>query len=801
MFMVMIKNYVRLAWRNLRKNKIYSAINIVGLSVGLAVFWLMALYIGDELSYDRAGVNSDRLYRVVHTAEWPNGGFRLAPTAAPFAAALKKDYPEIEEAARIDREGGGTLIYGDKKIKADDAIFADNSILSMFRWPFIAGDAATALSTPHSIVLTRGLAEKLFGRAEDAINKTVTFQNDVPSQVTGVMEDVPANSHLTFSALRSMPPPAAEKWQDFYVYTYVLLRKGANVGQLENRLAGFYDNHLKAVMGNGITYHLQLQPLPSIHLHSNLSYEVSENSDMRRIWLFSAIALLVLVIAVINYINLATARSSVRVREIGVRKVVGAGKGQLLGLFLSESVFFALLAAALAVLLMSLLMPAFNILSGKDLSIGRFGIVPTFIVLGIFTLLTGLAGGIYPAFFLSGFKMIPALKGQQGDQASTILFRKSLVTFQFVITLFLIAGSSILYLQLHFMQNKDLGFNKDQILTFHLNNPAVREHIEDLKTQLLQDPSIEAVSGSSIVIGNNSIGSNGFRFEENGQISPTSRMAQDFFVDADYLPTMQIQLVQGRNFSAAMPTDKYGALLVNETLVKTLGWKDPIGKRVQIEIGNGETGEAKVIGVVKDFNIYSLQHKIEPLLLAMPPVFREEDNVYVRVGRSKVSQALSHIKTVFRRFDAATPFEYRFLDENFSRQYAAEERQGRLLLIFTVLAILIACMGLFGLVTFSVGQRTKEIGVRKVLGASVTGIVLLVSKELIKPVLIGILISTPLTWYAMHRWLEGFAYHVHISIWIFLAAGLLAVIIAMITVGWKAMRAAQDNPVKSLRTE
>lgn len=799
----MIKNYFRITWRSLRKNKIYSSINIIGLAVGLAIFWLMGLYIADELSYDRSSPNADRIYRVVHTAEWPTGSFKLAPTSAPFAPALEKDYPEIERTARVDVEGGGTIINGDKKINANNAVFADNSILAMFRWAFIAGDPSTALTNPHSIVLTRTLAENIFGgRAEDALNKTITFQGDEPSHVTGIIEDIADNTHLRFSALRSYTPPKTDEWQAFNLYTYVMLKKGANLHQLETRLAGFYDTYLKSKMGAGIKYNIILQPVPDIHLHSNFNYEISENSDMGRIWLFAGIALLVLIIAVINYINLATARSSIRVREIGVRKVVGAGRGQLLSLFLSESIFYVMLAAAIAVLLMNILMPAFNSLSGKNLSIIRFGVIPTTLALLVFSLLTGLAGGLYPALFLSGFRMIPALKGQQGNLATTIFFRKSLVTFQFVITLFLIAGSTILYMQLHFMQSKDLGFNKAQTLAFHLPGNAARQHIEEFKTQLLGNTSIEAASGASIVLGNNGISSNGFHFEEeNGEIAPSSRMVKDYFVDADYLPTMQIDLSAGRNFSSSLPTDKYNSIIVNETLVRSLGWKNPIGKRAQVKIPNGQIVEYKVIGVTKDFNIYSLQHKIEPLILAMPPDLNEEDNLYVRINPKKATQALDHIKAVYKNFDPSSIFEYRFLDQNFARQYAVEERQGRLLLIFTILAIGVACMGLFGLVTFSVGQRTKEIGVRKVLGASVTGIVLLVSKDLIKPVLIGIVISTPITWLALHSWLGNFAYHVNISIWIFLLAGSVAMLLAMITVGWKARNAAHTNPAKSLRTE
>jgi putative ABC transport system permease protein len=805
----MLKSYLHIAWRNLRKNKVFSAINIAGLAIGLSVFWMMALYIADEWSFDRSWANADRIYRVVQSGESAGKSFRLAVTAPPLAPGLKKDYGEIEAAARIDLEGGATLVAGEengsgeKKIKAGDMIFADNSLLQIFRFPFLYGNPETALAGPHSIVLTKTLAEKLFGGAEKALNKPVMISDDGPCQVTGVIADIPVNSHLSFSALRTMPVlPPGDDWQNARLYTYILLRKGADAHSLEARLPGFYDRYIKAAMSKGTQYRMDLQPLTSIHLHSDLDYEMGRNGDIRYIWLFSAVALLVLGIAVINYINLATARSSIRMKEIGVRKVIGSGRSQLVSLFLTESVLFTFIAATIALVLMGLLMPMFNELAGKDLTIWQFGKTRTLATLAVFSFLIGLAGGFYPALFLSGFSTIPALKGQQGNLSATILFRKSLVTLQFVITIFLIAGSSILYLQLHFMQNKDLGFNKTQVLTFHLSNPAVREHVEELKKQLLQDPSVEAAAAAGDPIGSNYIGTIGFNYEENGALSTTPRTAQHFYIDADYLPTLQIKLASGRNFSADRPTDQLGSVLVNETLVHSLGWSDPIGKRVQLAgYTDGKPIMATVIGVVRDFNIYSLQHKIEPLLLQMPPVLKEEDNLYVRVGKGQVPQGLRHIGDVYRTMDPGAGFEYNFLDQRFSRQYNAERKQGRMLLSFTVLAIFIACLGLFGLVTFSIGQRTKEIGIRKVLGASITGIVLLVSRDLIKPVAIAFLISTPVTWYFMQRWLEGFPYRITINAGIFLAAGGLAVLIAIITVGGKAMMAARANPAKSLRSE
>ncbi|HVV05406.1 MAG TPA: ABC transporter permease [Puia sp.] len=800
----MLRNYFTIAFRNLKKHRIFSLVNIVGLAVGLAVFWLMALYIADELSYDRWEENSSRIYRVVHSAEWPGGQFRMAPTSALFAPTLKKDYPEIEEAARIDPEGGGTLLYQDKKIQANDILFADNSFLTIFQPSFLQGDSRRALSTPHSIVLTRSLAEKLFGDVDNALGKTVAFRNDDQQQVTGVIEDIPANSHLGFSALRSMPDLSGSPWMAFDKYTYVLLRKDADPRQLEARFPAFFQRHLSPFMDK-TRYRMWLQPLPSIHLHSSdLSYDIGRNnSDIRYIWLFSAIAVLILVIAVINYINLSTARSSIRVKEVGVRKVIGSGRRQLISLFLAESVLFTLIAAAISIGLAGVLIPFFNQLSGKSLTLWQFGKLPTLTVLFAFTLLTGLTGGIYPALFLSGFRTIPALKGQQGSQKTNALFRKSLVTFQFVITIVLIAGSITLYDQLRYMHNKDLGFNKQQVLTFHIDNPSVRERIADLKSRLLKSPLIESAGGAGNPIGNNDIGSNAFDFQRNdGSMSTEGRMVQTFYIDADYLHTLRIPLVTGRNFSPDIPTDLHNAVLVNETLADQMGWTRPLGKMVRVHTGtNDTTRNAFVIGVVKDFSIYSLQHKIEPLVLQLPPVPKEDDNCYVRLSKANIPAALRYIENTYREFDPAASFEYHFLDDNFERQYATEEHEGRLLLAFTALAIFIACLGLFGLVTFAVEQRTKEIGIRRVLGASVTGIVSLVSKDLIRPVVLAILIATPIAWYILHRWLEGYAYRVDITVGIFAGAGLLALLIAALTVSLRARRAARVPPAKSLRTE
>ncbi len=577
----MLKNYFKIAFRNLQKHKVFSIVNIAGLAVGLSVFWLMALYISNELSYDRFYENADRTYRVVQSGTTTTGSFKLAITSVPLAPALQKDYSEIAAAARVDFEGGGTLIFQDKKIKADDILFADNSLLTIFRYPFLAGNSTDALSTPNSIVLTESLAIRLFGSTDNALNKPVTFENEngPAEQVTGVIADIPANSHLQFSAIRSMPSGYTDSWFNDHVYTYLLLKKDADPKKLAAKFPQFYASHMPPAP-TLLQYKMELQPLPSIHLHSNLDFEIGRNGDIRYVYLFSIVALLILVIALINYINLATARSSVRVKEVGIRRVIGSDRKHLVLLFLSESVLFTLIAALIATLLSGLCLPWFNHLSGKTLSLWQFGTENTLAMLILFSLFIGLAGGIYPALFLSRFRTIPALKGQQGNLHFNVLFRKFLVSFQFVMTIALIAGCCIIFQQLHYLLSKDLGFNKDQVLTFHIHNHGVRKQVEALKARLEQNPLIESGAAASIPIGNNYMGSDGFNFEENnGQIASASRQVQNFQIDAAYLNTLQIKLLKGRNFSNDMPTDKTGAVLINETLMKELGWSDPIGKR------------------------------------------------------------------------------------------------------------------------------------------------------------------------------------------------------------------------------
>jgi putative ABC transport system permease protein len=796
----MLKNYFKIAWRNLIKHKVFSLLNICGLAIGVATFWLIALYVADEWSYDRYNDKADRIFRVVQHGSWNGGKFNLAVTSAPFAPALKNDYPEVEDAVRIDAEGGGKITYGDKQMNEGGMVFTDNAIFNVFSYHFLYGDPHIALSKPQSIVLTKTLAEKLFGDAANALDKTILIETN-PTTITGVIDDVPVNSHFAFAALRSFPANYTDKWGNSNLYTYLLLKDHDDFGKIEAASDAFFNKYLKGAVGP-MHYQMELQPLTSIHLKSNLDYELGSNGNITYVYVFSAVALLILAIAVINYVNLTTARSSVRVREIGVRKVIGSSKRQLMLMFFAESIMLTVIATLLAGVLIQFVLPYFNQLSGKTLVLLQFGLTKTVFAFIAFSLFTGILSGLYPALLLSGFRTISAMKGQIGSQASTVLFRKSLVVFQFIITIVMIAGSCIIYQQLNYIMNKDLGFNKAQVLTFHIDDKSARNKIAAIKSQLMQNPGVESVGIAGNPIGNNNIGSGNFNIGADGKTNSESKIVENLVIDEDFIPTMQIRMAQGRNFSAAMPTDKKESIIVNETLVNELGWKDAVGKMVRTGVDEqGNVITQKIIGVVKDFNTYSLQHKVAPMVLEMPASANDEDNLYVRVGENNIPATLNYISKIYSRFDIENKVEFHFLDQNFANQYQSEQKQGKILFIFTLMAICIACLGLFGLVTFTAEQRVKEIGIRKVLGASVTNIVTLLSKDLMKLVLVATAIASPLAWYGMSKWLQSFAYRVDIQWWVFAIAGIAAILIAFITVGTQSVKAATTNPAKSLKSE
>ncbi|MBC9931837.1 ABC transporter permease [Chitinophaga qingshengii] len=798
----MFRNYLLIAWRNLTRHKYYTLINIAGLAIGLATCWLLLLYVLGETSYENFFTNKDRVYRAVNNASWAGGSLNVATTSAPFAAPLKKDYPEIEEVTRILPDGGSLLEYGGKKMQVEDIIFADSTLLKVLPFPLAAGDAKHCLEQPNALLLTRSLAAKIFGNPLDAMGKMIrTEDSSLVFQVTGILEDVPSNSHFAFSAVRVLPANYnADGWQNFDVYTYLLLRQGANVKALEKKLPQFGERYVKPHMGE-VTYNMTLQPLPSIHLHSHLGYEMGSNGNVLYVYVFLFTGLLILMIACINYMNLSTARATSRVKEIGVRKTMGSGREEIARMFMAESLLLTVIAGVVALGLVVLALPYFNNFAHRQLSLWQFGVARTIGAILLLVLLTGLLAGIYPAVFMSGFRVISALKGRLSG-SSHAGFRKGLVTFQFMIAIVLTASTLVAYDQLQYVMHTNLGFNREQLLSFHISDVSARRNIPAMKQQLLGNPLIRDVAAVNNPIGRNDLGTSGYFFEQSGSISESSILAQSLMADAGFLKTMGIALQQGRNFSDTGEADRYHAVLVNETLVKEFQLKDPLGKRVQFKIDNkGTRAERVVVGVVKDFHTYSLQHKIAPLVMQMAPFPEMEDNMYVRVSPQNIPAALAYMEKVYRRFDASHPFSYQFLDDNFAKQYAGEQQQEKIFLMFTVLALFIACLGLFGLAAFMAAQRTREIGVRKTLGASSGSIVKMLSQDFLRLVLFAAVLAFPLSWWIMDRWLQHFAYRTGISVWVFVFTGAGVAAVALLTVSYHAFRAAAANPVKSLRAD
>ena len=797
---MMLINNLLTAYRNLKRHKIYACINVFGLAVSLTACWLIVLYIKDELSYDRFNIKADRIVRVAQHESWDGGNMNIAVTPAPLGLRLKQQFPQIEDIVRIDAEGGELVTHGNGTLKIKDIISADPSFFKIFSFDFLEGNEESALKDPQSIVITESLAHTLFGSQESFINQVILFPGGSPARVSAVISDVPRNSHLRFSAVRPMSSGLSENWQNSSLYTYLLLKDPESLRSLRRLLPAFVDGTIRKEMG-ATKYQLELQPLASIHLQSNLDYEISPNSSLSRIYIFGAIGLLILFIAIINYVNLATARASSRVKEIGIRKTLGSGRWQLTSLFITEAALVTVLAGLTALVLVRFSMPVFNMITGKNLTLWRFGIWPSTAFILSFSVVVGMISGIYPSLLLSRFQAIPALKGDTGRMGGTVFFRKSLLVLQFVIAVFMISASFIIYRQLEYVNHADLGFNKQQVVTFHIDNKSLRSQIPEIKTKLLQSPLIERVAVAGNPIGNNDLGTHGYYYENNQHsISGRTKSVQELMIDADYLATMQIGLKEGRNFSDQFSTDLTNAVLVNETLVKELGWTQALGKKM-ISMNNKDGQPKTVVGVIRDFHTYSFQHKVEPLVLILPPNAKEQDNLYVRLAKGKTTEAMAYLEQTYKSFDPGNVAEYHFLDQNFANQYDSEQKQGNLSLVFTVLAVILSLVGLFGLVSFTVQQLTKEIGIRKVLGASLFNIVQLLSGNYLKLVVIAACIALPVSWFIMDQWLSDFAYRIPLQIAVFFAAGCLCALLAMLTLGIQGVKAGLVNPINSLRAE
>ena len=809
----MIKNYLKIAYRNLVKYKFISFINIFGLTVGLACCMLILTYILNELSYDKYQPNADRVYRVTRTflnAETKAVSLTLSTISPPFAPLLKNDFGEIEDITRTISNGTTPMKYEEKMFNEDNVMFADDHFFNFFKADVVKGDPKRALADPYTLMMTEEIAKKYFGN-DEPMNKMIRINlgNYFDFKVTGVYKTFPSNTHfhpdimLSFNTLNDTLIYGAENlrtnWGNNSFFTYIRLPNQYDPKKLEAQFPAFVDKHMAdqytTIKPSQGTY-LGLQKLTDIHLRSHTDYEAEENGDIKRVYIFSAIALFILLIACINYMNLSTSRSTLRAKEIGIRKVAGAERKEIVFQFLSESILVSYISLLLAIGLTWLALPWLNKVSGQNLTIDILLKWQIIVPLLLIPFLVGIISGIYPALFMSSFQPIKVLKGFL-KVGGGISFRKALVTLQFAISIILIIATGIVFWQMRYMQNKILGFDKEHIVTVPYAT-QLNDKYEAFRNELLTNSNIKNVGRSSRIPTGRLLDAMGARMESADTLAPVNVDIKFVSADHDFISTYGIKVLAGRGFSRDYGRDT-SAFLINEAAAKILGFKnyaDAVGKN----FGYGNR-RGKLIGVFNDFHFESLHQKITPLVLLVPRGAGSYGRISIKISGSNIPAALDRIESTWKNFLPDTPYQYAFLDENFSRLYEAEQRQKTILIIFASLAIFIACLGLFGLSAFAIMQRLKEIGIRKVLGADTSTIVALLSKDFLKLVAFAAIPAFVVSWYFMNKWLENFAYRISMPWWMFLTAGILAAVIALITISFQAIKAALTNPVKSLRTE
>lgn len=802
---LMFKNYMRIAFRNIKRHKGYSFINIFGLVTGLTSCIMIVSYVLFELSFDRYHKNADRIFRFAASINMSGKTTKLAVTDAPAAPALINDYPEVLDAVRFYHVQKVPVSYKDRQFYEENIFLADKSVFNVFSFSLISGDPNTALQDPYSVVVTEETAEKYFAD-EEPIGKIIKFNNRIDLRVAGVVKNIPENSHFKFDMLGSIQFMYAQssgrmqQWLNSDFYTYILLNEKSDYRELESKFPAFIDKYIgESLKGTGIKFEFFLQPLTSIHLFSKLEAEITGNSDITYIYVFIVIAAFILLIACINYMNLTTARSNTRAGEIGMRKILGSDRKMLIKQFLEESLLYSIFSFLIAFILAIIIFPVFSSISGKNLSINftQFPfLIPGFLIIAVFT---GILAGSYPAFFLSSFKPLRILRGNLRYGRSASFFRNSLVTVQFIISITLIIGIFIILNQLKFMKNKRLGFDKEHVVVLPVMDGSIKRSLETLKEDFLSYEDIMSMGFASHMPGERPP-SHGFIPE--GLSENQTQLMMDINCDTDFITTMGMEIVEGRNFSKDFSSDLGQSVIINETAAKKYGWEKAVGKIIYVITGSGtnkRTEKKTVIGVVKDFHMVSM-HKI-----IVPVIIRYESNplnyIFIRTRKGDIGNTIEYIRERWKTIDPNRPFEYLLLDENFDRQYAADERLSEIFTGFTLLSIFIACLGLFGLVSFTTAQRTKEIGIRKVLGASVSGIVLMISKDFLKWLILANVIAWPVSYFFMHRWLQSFAYRTNIGILIFIFSGILALITALLTVSFQSVKAARTNPVSSLKYE
>lgn len=808
----MFKNFFLNVIRNMRKQRGYILLNVGGLAIGLTSFLFISLYVIHELSYDRFHKNYENIYSIKIVGRMSGGVLDQAVTAAPMAQAMLNDYPEVLQAARVTQMGAWLIRFGENKFNEDGVLFADSTFFSVLDFKLLKGDPKTALVRPRSMILTAEYAKKYFGNQDPMGQKIIVEADTILYTVTGVVQNVPDNSHIKFDMLASMSTYPGQANNQFWVshnfYTYIVVRDGTDRQVLQEKFRGMVTKYvgpqIQQILGYSIDdfrkagneFSYVLEPLKDLHLKGATQYNLEPMGSLSTVYIFAVIALLILVIAIINYINLATAKSASRAKEVGVKKVAGANKSGLISQFLGESLMIVTFAAILSVLLVYALAPYFNQLIGKELSVGLFDSFTGLISLIILIILVGISAGFYPAFVLASFNPVEVLKGTLNPGSMSKRLRGILVVFQFTVSIVIIIGSIIVYNQLNFMTKKDLGFEKENLIIIRRPDAFFRQ-IEPFRDQLLKIPGVEKVGFSRQVPGTN-FNNNAFFNDEDAE--KKTYLLQQAQVSLDFPQVLGVSLLEGRFFSREYNTDST-AVLLNEAAIKSLGLKDPVGKYILQPRGPGQFQKLKIIGVMKDFNITSLHKAIDPVCFTVMGGGGGDQFATVRLSGNNINATIKAIEQKWQSFTDIQPFQYDFFTDIWNNLYKSEMKTGKIFVLFSVLAIFIACIGLLGLVTYITNKRTREIGIRKTYGASVKVVLGLLSKEVIYLIIISSVIAYPVAYFGSKYWLEGFATRVSVSPFLYISATLLALAIGWLSISYQTIKAANYNPAKALRIE
>ncbi|MEO8112605.1 MAG: ABC transporter permease, partial [Ginsengibacter sp.] len=791
----MIKNYFKTAWRNLMKSKVFSLINVLGLIIGITVCMMIFLFIMNEFSVDKFHKDGDRTYRIMRAFETEGKSKSVSYLSGPYAPALLNDFKgQIESAVRIN-QNDNLVTIGNQSFHEKQVLNTDSNFFSFFSFPLIKGNVQTVLQQLNSVVLTESTAKKYFGSVGNAMGKVITFDKVLPLKVTGIARDVPSNSHLNFDLVSPLANYRDRGWMTTWInnglYTYVKLAPGASQARIEKQFPGFMEKYMGSDMRKyGFHFSLSMTPLNDVYFE-DAAFDNVKHGDKSVVYIFLSVAILILLIACINFMNLSTIRAAERSKEVGLRKVLGALRNNLVWQFIGESVLLTTISCILSVGLLLLAMPWYNQLLGYSLVIS-WSSLPIYLFLAGVIVVVGFLAGSYPAFFLSAFSPVQALKGKLRLGKGGASFRQALVVVQFSISVFLIVGTIIIAKQMGYVKNKQLGYNKEQTVIVPIDNDDIYKNMNSFKTDLQNKGAVMSVS---LVSGEPGGFFDGHMFDVQDHNERWN--ARTEFADFEFVKTLGLKIIAGRDFSAQFPTDTTDAVLINKSAATKLGWapQQAVGKWIQNTIR--DDAKRRIIGVVADFNFQSLKQDIEPLVISPA---NDRRRALIKLQPGNIQAGVELIKKAYAQAAPAYPLEYTFLDEKFAKMYKKDIRQQSILAVFSGLAIFVACLGLFGLASFTATKRFKEIGVRKVLGSSVQGIVVLLSKDLLKPVLIATCIALPAGYFAMSKWLQNFAYRTPLSWWIFVFAAMITFGIALITVSIKAVKAARANPVKSLRT-